>query len=101
MISPIPICPICGLRIEDKHIHNGTTFYSDHDPKDSFDYKLGWKDAIQKVREAVANYIFSEGCSCCEGKEHDKQREILAGLLEVEKYEDGSGYDFGKYTTKQ
>lgn len=25
---------------------------------------------IKQVREAVANYIYTEGCSCCEGTDH-------------------------------
>jgi hypothetical protein len=53
----------------------------------------------QKIRTALANYIESEGCSCCQNKEeHQKALEQLAKLLNVPKYWDGSGYDFGKYT---
>jgi hypothetical protein len=55
----------------------------------------------EKIRAAVANYIQSEGCACCQDVEgHKKAAEVLAKLLEVEPYDDGSGYDFYKYVTK-
>ena len=52
----------------------------------------------QGVRVAVANYMGSEGCSCCRNiAAHEKHEKILAELLDVEKYDDNSGYDFLKY----
>lgn len=51
-----------------------------------------------ETRRTVANYMRSEGCSCCEGMEHDEDEERLAKLLNVPKYSDGSGYNFGKYS---
>jgi hypothetical protein len=52
----------------------------------------------KQVREAVANYIRSEGCSCCQDiPNHEKHAEKLAKLLNVPAYSDGSGYDFYKY----
>ncbi len=55
-----------------------------------------------KLREAVANYMSTEGCSCCRDNEGHKQNtEALAKLLKVPKYSDGSGYDFGKFKTKK
>jgi len=56
---------------------------------------------IRKIREAVANYIKSEGCSCCEGEDHNKHEEELAKLLKVPKYSDKSGYNFGKFESKK
>jgi len=56
--------------------------------------------ALKEIREAVANYIRSEGCSCCRGDDHDEHREVLAKLLGVPEYDDGSGYDFNKFCTK-
>lgn len=50
------------------------------------------------VRQAVADYIYSEGCSC---NSHDEDAARLAKLLKVKKYSDGSGYDFYKYRSKQ
>jgi hypothetical protein len=50
------------------------------------------------VRNAVANYMRSEGCGCCGNREdHDKHREILGRLLRAAKYKDGSGHDFRRY----
>jgi hypothetical protein len=52
------------------------------------------------MRTAVANYMASEGCSCCQGADHDAHKEALAKLLNVPKYKDGSGYDFSRYRKK-
>ncbi len=56
------------------------------------------KVTIRAIRQAVADYMSSEGCSCCQDidahKEHEK---ILAKLLRVPLYSDGSGYDFFKF----
>lgn len=53
------------------------------------------------IREAVANYMRSEGCDCCRDVDAHKEHEAtLAKLLGVRKYGDGSGYDFGCYETK-
>ena len=56
-------------------------------------------DRLEKIREAVADYITSEGCGCCESDNHDDDAEVLAKLLDVEPYDDNSGYDFYKYAT--
>ena len=54
------------------------------------------------LRRAVADYMRSEGCSCCQDIDgHNKHKEALAKLLHVKKYSDGSGYDFGRYRTKE
>ena len=55
--------------------------------------------SIKEIRQAVADYVFSEGCSCCEGHDHDDHKAVLAKLLNVPKYDDGSGYDFFKFKT--
>ncbi len=60
------------------------------------------KEFKKKMRELVANYMQSEGCSCCQDVEQHKiDKEALAKLLNVPKYDDGSGYNFPKYQTKQ
>jgi methionine aminopeptidase len=57
---------------------------------------------LSEIREAVANYMQSEGCSCCEDREaHKIHEERLAKLLNVPKYDDGSGYNFDKYRSKE
>lgn len=56
------------------------------------------KTLVQEIRTAVANYMKSEGCSCCRDYKGHKEHEAkLAKLLRVPAYEDGSGYDFGKF----
>jgi hypothetical protein len=59
------------------------------------------KDFKRAIREAIANYMYSEGCSCCRDEEaHREHTQILAKLLSVPKYSDGSGYNFTHYKTK-
>lgn len=53
------------------------------------------------LREAVADYMSSEGCSCCQDIEgHRKHKERLAKLLAVPMYSDKSGWDFSKFKSK-
>ena len=53
------------------------------------------------IRQAIADYMSSEGCSCCEATlSHDRHKARLAKLLRVPKYKDNSGYNFRKFTTK-
>ena len=55
---------------------------------------------LDAIRRAVADYMRSEGCSCCQNTEkHDDARRMLAGLLDVPMYDDGSGYDFNKFAS--
>lgn len=55
----------------------------------------------KQVRQAVADYMRSEGCSCCRNvSAHKENEKRLAKLLNVPGYPDGSGYDFGKFETK-
>ena len=56
----------------------------------------------KKVRRLIADYITSEGCSCCSDVDsHKKHLKKLAKLLNVPQYHDGSGYDFGMFETKK
>lgn len=53
---------------------------------------------IGKIRQAVADYMASEGCSCCQDTDaHDVAKAKLARLLHVKKYSDGSGWDFAPF----
>ena len=55
---------------------------------------------LAKVRQAVADYMGSEGCGCCQKTfEHDAHTAALGKLLKVKKYSDGSGYDFRRHRT--
>lgn len=56
---------------------------------------------IQEIRRALADYMRSEGCSCCRNiEDYEENKKRLAKLLKVPQYKDGSGYDFGKFQTK-
>lgn len=56
----------------------------------------------KKIRTAVADYMGSEGCSCCRDVDgHEVHKAALAKLLNVPKYSDGSGYNFEKFRTKE
>ena len=53
---------------------------------------------LKLVREALADYISSEGCGCCQNRQkHDEAEARLAKFLHVPKYSDGSGYEFIKF----
>lgn len=56
-----------------------------------------------ELREAVANYMQSEGCSCCRDVEaHKEHSKALADLLGVKAHKDQSDYyDFTPYRTKK
>jgi methionine aminopeptidase len=55
---------------------------------------------LAKLRRAVADYMASEGCSCCRDIDrHEAAKAVLAALLKVPKYKDGSGYDFYRFKT--
>jgi hypothetical protein len=57
---------------------------------------------IKLIRKAVANYMRSEGCSCCRDiPAHEEHTRILAELLDVPMYDDESGYDFFKFSDKR
>lgn len=53
---------------------------------------------LEKIRQAFADYKYSEGCGCCRNHEaHEKAEARLGELLEVERYPDGSGHDFNPF----
>lgn len=56
---------------------------------------------LADIRTAVADYMRSEGCSCCRGEDHPANAERIAKLLGVPSYPDGSGYNFAQFATKQ
>lgn len=55
----------------------------------------------KEIRTAIADYLQSEGCSCCEGGDHDNHKSAIAKLLNVPMYQDKSGYDFSKFRSKE
>ncbi len=53
---------------------------------------------IEIIREAIAQYMHSEGCSCCQDVDgHQAAAKEIAELLNVPPYDDESGYDFYKF----
>ena len=63
-------------------------------------------NAVEKIksdlRQAVADYMRSEGCSCCQDIEgHRQHTKRIAELLGVAPYSDNSGFDFTPYRTEK
>ena len=60
--------------------------------------QLGRLVSVREVRQVIADYMQTEGCSCCQDIDgHKEKTEQLAKMLGVPKYDDGSGYDFYKF----
>ena len=54
-----------------------------------------------KLRRLIADYMESEGCSCCQNVDmHNAAKKALAMVLTVPAYQDGSGYDFSPFKTR-
>jgi methionine aminopeptidase len=61
-----------------------------------------WKGQLatlrREVRRALAEYMRTEGCSCCRDIEgHAVAAARLAKLLRVPRYSDGSGFNFSRF----
>ena len=55
---------------------------------------------LAQIRTALADYIASEGCSCCQDRDgHTEAMDRLGKLLKMKKYSDKSGYDYSRYKT--
>lgn len=55
---------------------------------------------LEQVRTAFADYWWSEGCTCCQDTDaHKKAEAELAALLQVPKYDDGSGFNWKLFVT--
>jgi len=51
----------------------------------------------EELRQAMSDYVRSEGCSCCQDRDkHKESAERIAKLIDVPPYDDGSGYQFIK-----
>ena len=58
--------------------------------------------SLVDVRRAIADYMWTEGCSCCQNRTaHEDAATRLAEILDVPRYSDGSGLNFYKYRTKE
>lgn len=57
---------------------------------------------MAEIRTAVADYIATEGCGCCQEREgHNQAMKRLGKLLKMKKYADGSGFDYSRYKSKK
>lgn len=55
-----------------------------------------------EVRQAFADYVASEGCSCCRNTEaHEESFDTIAMLLNIPRYKDGSGWNVYKFTRRR
>jgi hypothetical protein len=60
------------------------------------------KTTMADIRRAVADYMSSEGCSCCQNVEaHKRHTAELGRLLHVPMFSDKSGYDFYQFKIKK
>ena len=48
----------------------------------------------EELRELIAKVIISEGCGCCEGRDHTALQAELAKALDIPRFPDDSGYDW-------
>ncbi len=54
----------------------------------------------KEIRNAIADYISSEGCGCCRNNDaHEIAERKIAKLLNVPQYKDKSGHNFSKFKT--
>lgn len=56
---------------------------------------------VEIIRKAIAKYMATEGCSCCEGQKHNEDKKVIAELLGIPMYKDGSGYDFYQFANEE
>ena len=48
----------------------------------------------EALKELIAKVITTEGCSCCEHREHKALKDELAKALNIPRYSDDSGYNW-------
>lgn len=57
---------------------------------------------LEEIRQAFADYNRAEGCDCCRNIEaHEKAENRLGKLLGAKPYDDGSGFHWSLYRSKQ
>jgi hypothetical protein len=57
---------------------------------------------LEQIRQAFADYVASEGCSCCQNTElHDEALQRLGKLLDIPAYSDGSGIDTWQFVSSR
>lgn len=67
--------------------------------------KMGFKsipdvNPFEKLRTHFANYVYSEGCSCCRNDEpHNDAMAEICKILSIPQYDDESGYNTSLFKT--
>lgn len=71
-------------------------------PREKYENLKKSLDLKAQIRQAIADYMRSEGCSCCQDTEaHREHSKRIAELLDVAPYSDNSGFDFTPYRTEK
>jgi len=90
----------CAACFHDELVAYLTVKYeSDAESKDLIDPIKSQMIDVEKIRTAVADYMQTEGCSCCRGVDHEKNQGVIGEMLGVERYDDDSGWNFSIYKT--
>lgn len=70
-------------------------------PREKYENLKRMLDFKSEVRQVIADYMRSEGCSCCQDiKAHSEHEKRIAELLDVAPYSDNIGFDFTPYRTE-
>lgn len=71
-------------------VQGPSPYWSEVEYAYSKDALLAFRNAGQdELRRAVADYMYSEGCDCCRGDDHEDHAAVIAKLLGVPMYSDG------------
>lgn len=104
--TPVEQAPAPLVSDERMRAYNGDQLMDPEDVRDEYEsdrakMRAERDELVGALQKAVADYMWSEGCSCCQNvKAHEKAEARLAELLKPDAYEDGSGWDWGKYKTE-
>lgn len=83
-------CKQCGSRAINMHLHGRKE--GEHPDLCDVCY---WRFKMAQIKQELAKYIRSEGCSCCRDESpHKEAQDALGELLGFEPYDDNSGYNF-------
>ena len=80
-----------GLRAPRIDAHH-TQQHSDMTPMTEVD--------LAAIRTACADFLAQEGCGCCRGDDYEATKARLCEMLGMQKYDDGSGYEYGLYKSQ-
>jgi len=61
-----------------------------------------WTKLRDQLRVAVADYMYSEGCSCCQNEElHREDTKLLGELLDVPKFAESDVPNFRMFRSRK